>query len=219
MKLIAMMSLRHASPRSFKMPSHSSCVSIVPLPSTSSVSKRLYWSSSAMSSSSKMAHARGCALNWSNTSGVISMLSASPTTSRSEIVLDCRNFLSWLLKDTELPNLLMLGWHKSIVMRNNSDIFLAKYSSSRKRHFLTCLSRTFAVSTTLSTNMATITLNSPNVMNTDITPQRAPHIHPCFSVTSKRIGRPSASSQSPMTMQRKTVKNERGTDSKCCAAP
>mmetsp|Transcript_62062 Transcript_62062/g.189536 ORF Transcript_62062/g.189536 Transcript_62062/m.189536 type:complete len:412 (+) Transcript_62062:224-1459(+) len=85
------------------------------------------------------------------------------------------------------------------------------------RTLLASRSRLFPDSTTFSTNMATITLKRPNVINTDIMLKIAPQPQPYCSVMRTRSGRPPASPHSPTTTQRKTVKNERGTESKYLA--
>mmetsp|Transcript_105544 Transcript_105544/g.305286 ORF Transcript_105544/g.305286 Transcript_105544/m.305286 type:complete len:213 (-) Transcript_105544:657-1295(-) len=94
----------------------------------------------------------------------------------------------------------------------NNVLFLKRFRIRRAVSF-------FAAPNTLSTYIATITLNKPSDMNTEAAQKRIPKPQPCVSVMSTMSGRPSLSAHSPTTMHRKTEKKEVGTDAKYSEPP
>mmetsp|Transcript_6754 Transcript_6754/g.18867 ORF Transcript_6754/g.18867 Transcript_6754/m.18867 type:complete len:306 (-) Transcript_6754:949-1866(-) len=200
------MSLRHVSPRNLAMPLHSSSMSIDPLLSQSSVTKRRVVSSSEMSSSSKMRRTRSSALSVSKVSRSISISAADSNTSSMLIPF----FDAVDLKLLMTP----LASQYSRITFSNSDIFLAKKALSRRRCLRSCCSFALAACTTFSTNIATITLNKPNDMKTAMQEYSTPKYQPWSFVNRTKSGLPFTSAHSFITMQRNTEKKEMGTDPK-----
>mmetsp|Transcript_70760 Transcript_70760/g.154280 ORF Transcript_70760/g.154280 Transcript_70760/m.154280 type:complete len:243 (-) Transcript_70760:291-1019(-) len=152
MKLMAMMSLLVAEPRSRAIPSNNSGRSMVPDPSASRVSKRFIVSSSATSKSLKISTTFGLELAAWTTAGVSSKFAASSRSSSR---------LAMLLRFRPPPSMFATT---SKISPTSAAILSAKNWWSRSRcRFMSC-SFVFAFAKTFSMKIATITLKRPKLI-------------------------------------------------------